>query len=433
VFAPARVATTTQVPLTALMVVYTFIGLSIMAEPIVESRTAAEPTASESVSIPTDAVLPAPLTGSLERVGPGRHARSKLTYKILGSAFHDGTKTGAADLLYAYAFAYRWGTPADHARADYDPFIDAASAPLRRHLAGVRVAGVDAASKSFRVGDVNFVREVLTVEVYLSSAPGDPDASALLAPPWSTLPWQVLALMEEAVSRGWAAFSQTEAERRRVPWLDVVRSADTNAMLAALLAQFEREAFRPPALVSMVSEAEARERWRALSAFFRASGHFLVTNGPYKLKRWTPQSITVEAFRDLTYPLGVGSYDAYAIPRRGFITDIDWNGERLAVTADIEVVERFQRSYRLVRTPLKSVPATVASRSAPELRYVLTAADGQVALAGSTLPGPDARFQVSMKDRLPSGVYTLAMLVAVNGNVMHPEVRRLEIIISSVQ
>jgi hypothetical protein len=158
-----------------------------------------------------------------------------------------------------------------------------------------------------------------------------------------------------------------------------------------------------------------------------------VTNGPYKLKSWTSQGITVEAFRDLTYPLGVGSYDAYAIPRRGFITDIDWNGERLAVAADIEVVEKFQRSYRLVRTPLKSVPATVASRSAPELRYVLTAADGQVALAGSTLPGPEARFQVSMKDRLPPGVYALAALVAVNGNVMNPEVRRLEIVISSAR
>jgi hypothetical protein len=139
--------------------------------------------------------------------------------------------------------------------------------------------------------------------------------------------------------------------------------------------------------------------------------------------------MTLEAFRDLTYPLGVGSYDAYAIPRRGFITDIEWGGERLAVSADIEVVEKFQRSYRLVRTPLKSVPATIASRSAPELRYLLTGPDGQVALAGTASLGPDARFSVDLKDRLPPGTYAMVALVAVNGNVVNAEVRRLQLVI----
>ena len=208
-FAPARVALATQVPLTALMVVYTFIGLSIAAEPIVESRAAAEPTAaaSETVAIPADAVLPEAGSGRLQPVGPGKRARLKLTYKVLGSAFHDGTKTSGADLLYAYAFAYRWGARGNGIEAHYDPGVDAATLPLRRHLLGVRIAGVDAASKSFRVGDVAFVREVFTVEVYLAIAPEEPEWSALVAPPWSTLPWPVLVLMEQAVERGWAAFS----------------------------------------------------------------------------------------------------------------------------------------------------------------------------------------------------------------------------------
>jgi hypothetical protein len=37
-----------------------------------------------------------------------------------------------------------------------------------------------------------------------------------MAPPWSTLPWTLLVLMEEAVERGWAAFSVEEARRRGV-------------------------------------------------------------------------------------------------------------------------------------------------------------------------------------------------------------------------
>src|SRR6185436_14363662 len=269
VFTPGRTALVTQVPLTALMVVYTFIGLSITAEPIVESRATAAPTALASaiVAVPADAVVPEAGSGRLQPVGPDRVARLKLTYKVLGSAFHDGTRTSAADLLYAYAFAFRWGARGIGEQAHYDPAIDSATLPLRRHLLGVRIAGVDAASKSFRVGDVAFVREIFTVEVYLGIAPEEPEWSAVVAPPWSTLPWPVLALMEQAVERGWAAFSAEEARRRAVAWLDLVRSPELAGKLAALVAEYERDGFRPQALGAYVAADEARKRWAALLAF----------------------------------------------------------------------------------------------------------------------------------------------------------------------
>jgi len=433
VFEPARVALATQVPLTALMVIYTFVGLSITAGPIVESRLAAEPgaVASEFISIPADAVAPDAQSGQLRPIGPGKSARMKITYRVLGSAFHDGSKTGIADLLYPYVFAYRWSSAENGNRAGYDPSIEEATAALRRQLLGVRFIGVDAASKSFRVGDVNFVREVLTVEVYLSARPEEPEWSAALAPPWTTMPWPLLVLMEEAVSRGLAAFSRAEAARRSVPWLDLVRDAKMSERLAALAAQFEREAFRPEALQAYVSEEEARRRWRALAAFHKASGHWLVTNGPYRLKGWAPQSVTLEAFRDLTYPLGVGSYDAYATPRRGFVTYAKWDGQRLTVAGDIEVTETFQRSYRLARMPLREVPATVLKRAAPECRYVVIDANGRIAAAGTALPAADLTFQIDLGNRLAPGRYTLSALIAVNGNVMIPEVHRMEIVVPS--
>jgi hypothetical protein len=51
------------------------------------------------------------------------------------------------------------------------------------------------------------------------------------------------------------------------------------------------------------------------------------------------------------------------------------------------------------------------------------------ALAGTASPGPDARFSVDLKDRLPPGTYAMAALVAVNGNLMNAEVRRLQLAI----
>jgi hypothetical protein len=429
IFASRRAALRSQVPLTALMVVYTFVSLSILSEPIVERRPAAQPTVAQAViAIPDDALLPEPGTGRLQPVGTGRSARLKLTYRVLGSAFHDGTRTTAADLLYAYMFAYRWGVRGD-VEAHYDPEVAAGTAPLRQRLAAVRVAGIDTASKSFRIADVNFIRELFAIDVYANTPPEDPEQDAVFAPPWSTLPWHLLVLMEEAVDRGWAAFSQAEAMRRGVAWLDLVRSDDLKTRLAALVDQFEREAFRPEILQSLVSAEEARKRWAALSSFYRGHGHFLVTNGPYQLKSWSGKSATLNAFRDLTYPLGVGSYDTYAIPRRGYITGVERDEGGLRLSADIEIVMKFMRDYQIVRQPMRLVDATVRQRAAPECRYVVVDAEGRIALASVSLPREDLTFAIELDGKLPAGQYTVMAEILVNGNAMNPEIERIPVVV----
>jgi hypothetical protein len=432
-FAARKPALASQIPLTALMVVYTCVSLSILAEPIVErSRPSAQPSAvaENMISIPADAVLPDLDSGRLQAIGPGKFARTKLVYRLLGSAFHDGTKMTTADLLYPYIFAYRWGIRSDRRETHYDQSIDTATAPVRRQLAGLRVAGSETASKSFRVGDVDFLREVFTIEVYTTSAPASAEREAVPAPPWSTLPWHLLVLMEEAVGRNWAAFSQTEAARRGVEWLDLVRSQSLNTRLSALTERFEREGYRPETLRLLVSVDEARQRWAALSAFYKANGHFLVTNGPYQLKSWSHDSVVLSAFRDLSYPLGVGSFDAYAIPRRGFITAVEWTGDKVRVSGEIEMIEKFQRRYRLVRTPLSSIPPEVLKRAAPECRFVVIDDQKRVVLAGSVLLGEDSSFQFDFKDRLPVGRYTMFAVIALSGNIMNADIRHIPVVVS---
>jgi hypothetical protein len=424
-----------QVPLTALMVVYTFVSLSILAEPIVQQGAPAQPSAGATTDIvvPDEAVLPEPGSGRLQSVGPGNVAKAKLTYRVLGSAFHDGTKTSGVDLLYAYIFAYRWGVRREGDGAHYDPYVDAATAPIRAQLAGLRVVGADPTSRSFRIGDVNFVRELLLVDVYTTIVPQEPERDGVVAPPWSTLPWHLVVLMEEAVERGWAAFSQAEAARRGIEWLDLVRSEETNRNLASLAAGFERDGYRPETLQGLVNEDEARKRWAALNAFYKTHAHFLVTNGPYHVKKWSGDSVVLEAFRDLSYPLGVGSYDAYAIPRRGFVTKVEWDGDKVQLSGEIELVEKFQRSYRLVRAALPSISPVVLQRAAPECRYVVIDGDNRVAAAGFSPLGDDASFRIDFRGRLPAGRYTMFAVIAPNGNVMNADVRRIPFVISSRQ
>ena len=433
VFAARRDALRSQVPLTALMVAYTFISLSILAEPITERRPSAEPVAvaAGAISVPEDAVLPEPGSGRLRHVGLGKIAKQKLDYRVLGSAFHDGTPMGVADILYAYMFAYRWGVRNEAGASHYDPVVDAATAPMRERLVGVKFTGTDTKSKSFRVGDIDVVRELFVIDVYTTSTPEDPEQDAALAPPWSTLPWHLTVLMEEAVSRGWAAFSQAEAERRGVEWLDLARSDRLNRQLTSLAATFERDGYRPDALRNLVSVDEARKRWAALAAFYQAHGHFLVTNGPYQLKAWSADSVALSVFRDLSYPLGVGSYDAYAIPRRAFITKVEGENGRLRVFADIETIMKFQRSYDIVRVPLQSVSPDVLRRAAPECRYMVVDTEGTVVLAGTAPPAEDATFRMDFDGKLPAGRYTAVAEITVNGNAMNADIQRIPVLISS--
>jgi hypothetical protein len=416
-----RDALRAELPLTALMVCYTILSLSIIAEPIVERRAAAD-TSSAVLIVPRDAVIPELGTGRLAAVAPDKQARLKLTYRLLGGAFHDGTRMNAADLLYAYMFAWRWSGPGEA----HDSAIAAATAPLRRALLGVRLAGTDTTSKSFRVGDFKVTRELFIVDVYLAVPPEDPEQDAAIAPPWTTLPWHVLALMEEAVVRDWAAFSAGEAQRRGIEWLDLVRSPTLNAKLAGLVEEFAAAGWRPEILRDLVSAEEARGRWAALAAFFKEHGHFLVTNGPYRLKSWSANSASLEAFRDLSYPLGVGSFDTYAIPRCGWVTGIARDRDRLELTADVETVIKFGRSYRLERRAMQSLAPDELKRAAPECRYVIFDGDGQAVLAGTVRPGEDQRFTINIGGKLAYGRYTLAAEIAVNANVMNAEIRRYE-------
>ena len=427
-----RAALRAQLPLTLLMVVYTFVSLSILSEPIVERRAPAQPTAAAPgpASIPADAVLPEPGSGRLRPVGPGHEARLKLSYRVLGSAFHDGTRTTEADLLYAYMFAYRWAVQGEAGVPD-DPAIAAASAPLRQRLRAVKITGVDTTSKSFRIADVNFIRELFLVDVYADMPPGDPEQDAVFAPPWSTLPWHLMVLMEEAVGRGWAAFSKEEAARRGVEWLDLVRSDALKTRLAGLVDQFAREGFRPAILEALVSPDEARKRWAALAAFYRGHGHFLVTNGPYQLKSWSAESATLDVFRDLSYPLGVGSFDVYAIPRRGYVAKVERREHGLRLSADIEIVQKFMRDYEIVRQPMGQVDATVRNRAAPECRYVVVNSGGDIVLTGSALPQDDLTFAVPLDDRLPPGPYTVMAEILVNGNAMNPQIERIPVVIGA--
>ena len=119
------------------------------------------------------------------------------------------------------------------------------------------------------------------------------------------------------------------------------------------------------------------------------------------MKRWSAEAVTLEAFRDLTYPLGVGSYDAYAVPRRGYITNVEQEKCRIRLSGDIETIVKFSRSYRIERVPMQSVSRDALKRAAPECRYVVIDDKGEVVLAGVAALDDAVTFQIDLTESSP--------------------------------
>jgi hypothetical protein len=276
------------------------------------------------------------------KVHKGGKAGMRIVYRVHNSAFHDGTPMSYADLVYGYVV----GKP---------------ERPKR-----VRLLRVETETLAF--GEDKLSYEVPVIEVYLDAA-SERDAVAV-APPWTTLPWHLLALLEEGARRGY--FKLAEA--------DPVRDAAAVQRLGELARELEERAYVPPALTAHVKTKDARERYRRLREFHAAHGHWLVTNGPYRLERWDGTKAVLAVFRDPSYPNGLGRFNAYAVPLKAYVTRIERRANGATVHLETERLEREGRNVRIVRgSPQKP--------QAPVCRYLLLAPQGAVVAAGEVRAG----------------------------------------------
>lgn len=381
-----------------------------------------DPKSRQSVLIPSDAWAPDPATGRLIKAAPGQGATAMVTYRVSASSFHDGTAMEPADLLYPYALAVRWsaGQAGDTA---FDSEVAAATRLMRERFRAARVVRVD--ERTLTLADLTFTYRSPVIEVYLNSPTAEEQDNGPVAPPWSSVPWHVLALMEAAVERSIAAFSQSEAARRNLPWLDLVREPAQRDKLVELVNEFARTGYRPAALQELVNADAARTRWEALARFVGDSKHLLVTNGPYKLTSWSPEAVVFDVIREFTYPIGLGTFDPFAYPPRALITGMERSGDDVIVTADVEIWMKQQRNRRATRTALKreTMRETYAIRA--ETQYAVIADDGTVADAGIATWRTDGRFTLSLP-KLPPGGYRLLMAVFLDGNAVEPDIGRFE-------
>jgi len=364
------------------------------------------------VEMPPDALAPELSTGILRPASAGSVAQQRVTYRVALSKFHDQTKMSVADVIYPYVFARRWSAK--------DRQVDRATTLLRERFAAVRVAKLETEIRDF--GDLQVFLETPVIEVYLRHA-AEPAEAPAIAPPWSAVPWQLVVLMEEAVTRGLAAFSEDEARRRGVPWLDLVRDRKLVDALGPIAENFDRRAYVPEALKGLVTVEQARQRWAALRRFRQQNGHWLVTSGPYRLQKWSGDSAVLAVFRDLSYPNVVGSFDGSALPRRAWVAAVDRRGDRLELQVDAQTLTKFERSYKIVREPMRLEPTGEKARDTVVARWTVIGAGDEVAATGWAHDVEGGRLIVDLKGKLPPGAYRVLLALALNGNSTNAEVK----------
>ena len=395
----------------------------------IPNRVSAEAAAPDERSVPLFEVPPDALTfepgsGEMRPVGAGRTSTTKIMYHVNASLFHDGTKTQVSDLLYAYAFAFRWGARSEAVAGAFDPAVESATRLLRERLVAVRVVTVRSQTTEL-APDIRFTRETPLIEVYLDHGRGEPLELAAMAPPWSSIPWHVAVLMEAGVERRLAAFSETEAARTSTAWLDLARDRTLQVRLRELIDEFEKQGYRPDVLAAEVSEDEARARWAALRAFAEQHGHLLVTNGPYNLKAWSDGEVVLEVVRELTYPWGVGAFDGYTYPARAVITKAAREGDTVVLAVDLEKVVKSQRRYATQREPFAKEAMRGLFRISAQSRYLIIDAGGKVIRTGEATHAADGRFEIALPEGLSPGRYDLLAGIFPDGNALRPATTRL--------
>jgi hypothetical protein len=379
---------------------------------------------SGGLRVPADALRPEPGTGMLQRVDARTIASVKAVYEVIASPFEDGSDMDVADILYPYVLAYRWG--AKPGGKTHDPRIAAVLASIQDKLVGLKLLRVERTTHDI-AEDLKVIQKVPVLEVYLRNAPGDDRQMTDLAPPWSTVPWHLLALMEEAVIRGYAAFSSEESARRKVPWLDLVRDPALIAKLRELIVEFESVRYRPAALAEFVTPDQAASRWQSLRTFVDKRGHLLIANGPYRLKEWKPDTIVLEAVREMTYPLGFGTYDRFVNPPRALIESATHGGKAITIRARAEMLMKAGRDYRLEKEPLTRHTLRGTFGLLVVSRYLLIGPDGAVLKVDKMQWAEDGSFTIALPESLPPGQYTVLAAVFLDGNTVDPSVARVDI------
>jgi len=247
------------------------------------------------LDVPEDAITWDPTLQKWSTVKPGTQATSKVIFDIKFSKWHHGMQMDMNDVLHSLYFALEWGSEQQEDDKTFDAEYTPRAAQTVQTLIGVRPI------------DEN------TLEVYVDYWHFDKAEIADWASLWSSEPWELMTAMEQAVIDGKVSFSRSGSVSKNVNWLSLIVPNDAE-IIRQYLIEFKDSGFEPPALATFdLPHSYFDSRYDASIKWIDEYNHAVISNGPFYLKSYSPESrtITIKAFADESYPFESGHWQEF--------------------------------------------------------------------------------------------------------------------------
>lgn len=222
----------------------------------------------------------------------GKKATSKITYDLMWSNWHNGQKMNMNDVLYSIYFTQEWGSAQTADDKTFDPEYTPTASQSAKTLIAIRPIDDD------------------TIEVYVDFWHFDESEIADWGGVWVTMPWEVMAAMEQAVLDGKASFSRTDAQAKSLSWFSLIIPRDAQ-LVRQYLEEFSASGAVPKSLQGF--EGDAVSRYSDTVKWIEQKNHAVISNGPFYLDGYSPEArtITIRAFDDPTYPYPAGYWGKF--------------------------------------------------------------------------------------------------------------------------
>ncbi|HEX2169017.1 MAG TPA: ABC transporter substrate-binding protein [Nitrososphaera sp.] len=238
--------------------------------------------------------------------GEGSSATSRVTFTPLYSNWHHGIPMDVSDMMYSDYFSYEWGTNTGPGDRTIDPEFTPVAAEALKLSKGTRYVSPD------------------RIESYIDIWHYDEKEIADSGVFFVNEPWEITAASERIVLEGKLAYSRSDAQAKGVGWYDPIVREHAD-MIKAELQEMKNEQYIPAALKDIVSVQDAIRRYDASISWIENHGHAIISNGAYYLDNFNVAggTITINAFRDASYPFEAGHWSNYETPRLADITSVD--------------------------------------------------------------------------------------------------------------
>ena len=307
-----------------------------------------------TIRIPKEAKTWSPALQKWKIVDDDSYATSMVTYDFKFSKWHNGEKMDINDILHSLYFTIEWGTQTDKTDKTFDAEFTPRAAQGIQTIKGVNPTDED------------------TIEVYVDYGHFDEGEIAGWAELWSTVPWEITAAMEKAVTDGRASFSKSGAASKNVNWLSLIIPKDADT-IKEYLREFKETRHVPKSLAHDDWNNQGSEhrnddyhqsRYESSIDWIENKQHAVISNGPYYLESYSPESRTIKvtAHDDDTYPFVKGEWSKFEDTKFPSIKKIDIK----------QVIQRGDE-----------ISIRVETRNADSILYFLTNGSGESIISDS--------------------------------------------------